>query len=195
MTGKQDTAPTLVELFDGGEVKLLLDPAWGAENEDDAEPPPDAILGGWAVTADGMWTRFRSNPDYRPRSADAPLDPVDAVLRAMARGVGEDLTDDLTSTLFDTVFGVAVDEKNVALVRSAPDGVSSVLATTAYGHRALLDVPGWVEVTLPQLAAALPETGVDVLLNPGSPAAMRVRADVIRATAESPDGVLDAEKR
>ncbi|RSN39716.1 hypothetical protein DMC64_37250 [Amycolatopsis sp. WAC 04197] len=195
MTEEQGAVPTLAELFDGGEVKLLLDPTWVAENDDEAEPPPEAVMGGWAVTADGMWTRFRSNPGYRPRSADAPLDPVDGVLRAMAREPGEDLTNDLTSTLFDTVFGVAVDERNVALVRAAPDGVPSVLVTTAYGHRSHLDVPGWVEVTLPQLAAALPDSGVDVLLNPGSPAAMRVLAEVIKATAETTDGILSAGAR
>ncbi|UOZ06973.1 type VII secretion system-associated protein [Amycolatopsis sp. WQ 127309] len=178
-------------LFADGQLQLLLDPSW-TESEEAPNPPVEAIVGGWAITGEGLRSRFCSNPGYRPSSPYAALDPVDGVLRVLVRG-GDDaetITPHLPPALFDTVLAIAVDEQGVALVRSAPDGAPSVLVATAYGHRALLDVPGWLDVTLHDLAAALPEKGVDVLLNPGAPASMRVPADVVRDIVNAPDGEL-----
>jgi hypothetical protein len=71
----------------------------------------------------------------------------------------------------------------VALVRPAPDGVPSVLVATSFGHRRVADVPHWADITVRQLARALPAQGVDVLLNPGAPASMRLLADAVREIA------------
>lgn len=43
-----------------------------------------------------------------------------------------------------------------------------------------MNVPGWREVTLVELAETLPPEGVDVLLNPGAPASMRLAAAAVR---------------
>lgn len=159
---------------------LLIDSEW-APSEEAPSPPMDAVVGAWLVNPDGVRGAFQPNPAYRPSKPDSPLDPVDAVLGLLARGeIGADL---LPSVLCDVMFSVAVDEQGIAIVRPAPDGVPSVLVTSSYGHRDRVDAAGWRNVTLTQLASALPAQGVDVLLNPGAPASMRVLADVVRAAA------------
>jgi hypothetical protein len=157
---------------------LLIDQAW-QPTEEQPDPPIEALLGAWLVDADGQPGRFQPNPIYRRLSPDSPLDPAEAVLRQLAEtGTG---ADDLLSVLDTTTLGIAVDEQGVALVRPAPDGVPSVLVATAFGHRrAVADVPRWTDITLRQLAKALPEHGVDVLLNPDAPASMRLQANAIR---------------
>jgi hypothetical protein len=108
---------------------------------------------------------------------------VDAVLRALAGG--EDVADRLPVVLRDTVLGIATAGDGTALVRPAPDGVPSVQVATAHGHRARVgDAVRWLDVTVEELAAALPPHGVDVLLNPGSPASMRLLADAVRELAQ-----------
>jgi len=163
---------------------LLIDPTW-VRTEEAPEPPVGSVLGAWPVTAAGGRGRFQANPIYQPATADSPLDPVDAVLRLLARNATG--ADELRSVLRDVMLAVALDDRGVALVQPAPDGVPSVLVTTAPGHRKRLDVPGWQDMTVEQLAAALPAQGVDVLLNPGAPASMRVLAAVIRSTADGTD--------
>lgn len=171
--------PTPGEPDEGG-LLLLIDPGWSS-TEDTSIPPAEVLLGAWVVTADGERGPFQPNPVYRPAGQDSPLDPVDAVLRRLAQG--EQAADLLPSVLRDVTVAIAVDDEGVALVRPAPDGVPSVLVTTSFGHRTRLDVPGWANLTIGQLADALPESGVDVLLNPGGPAAMRVHAGSVRAIA------------
>jgi hypothetical protein len=162
------------------ELLILVDTRWEA-SEGEPDPPVEAVLGAWPVTAGGARGRFESNPVYRPSTPESPLDPLDAVLRAATEDKA--FVEHLPAALRDVVLSIAVDEQEVALVRPAPDGVPSVLVTTAHGHRSRLDVPRWLDVTLSELAAALPAQGVDVLLNPGSAASMRVLADAIRDTA------------
>ncbi|WP_410604749.1 type VII secretion system-associated protein [Amycolatopsis sp. lyj-90] len=164
------------------QVLLLLDPAFELSDEQEGIPP-HVILGAWQVDEAGEPSRFHPNPEYRPNSPDSPLDPVDAVLRALAGG--EDVADHLSVVLQDSVLAIAVDEDGTAVVRSAPDGVAVVLVTTSYGHRpqAGRDLR-WLDVTLEELAEALPSQGVDVLLNPDSPASMRVLAQAIRTMAD-----------
>jgi hypothetical protein len=163
-----------------GGLLLLIDSEW-APTEEAPDPPMEALLGAWLVKPDGVRGRFQPNPVYRPSNPDSPLDPVDAVLGLLARG--EIGADQLPAVLCDVVFGVAVDERGIAIVRPAPDGVPAVVVTTAYGHRDRVGAAGWRDVTLAQLADALPARGVDVLLNPGASASMRVLADAIRAAA------------
>jgi len=163
-----------------GGLLLLIDSGW-APTDEAPDPPMEAVVGAWLVNPDGVRGRFQPNPVYRPSEPDSPLDPVDAVLGLLAQGqIDADL---LPAVLRDVMFGVAVDEQGSAIVRPAPDGAPAILVTTSYGHRARVDADGWLDVTLVQLAAALPATGVDVLLNPGAPASMRVLADAVRAAA------------
>ncbi|TVT57823.1 type VII secretion system-associated protein [Amycolatopsis rhizosphaerae] len=164
---------------------LVIDPLWTSSPEE-PDPPVTAIAGAWEYTAEGLRGRFQPNPVYRPTSPDSPLDPVDEVLRRLARDGGG--ADDLPSALRTTMLGIAVDERGVALVRPAPDGLDAVLVTTAPGHRTRVPAPAWRDVTLERLAAALPAKGVDVLLNPGAPASMRVPADGIREIAAGERG-------
>ncbi|WP_424186991.1 type VII secretion system-associated protein [Actinokineospora sp. G85] len=157
---------------------LLIDTAWESTDAE-PDPPMTAVLGAWPIT-DGQRGRFQPNPVYAPSTPDSPLDPVDAVLRAASRG---EPADDLPRLLRDAVLGVAVDAEGDVLVGAAPDGVPSVVVTTAPGHRAPVDAAGWLRADVLWLAEALPERGIDVVLNLGGPAAMRVPAEVIRSIA------------
>ncbi|WP_410586391.1 type VII secretion system-associated protein [Amycolatopsis sp. lyj-23] len=161
---------------------LLLDPAFSS-GDGEQDVPVEAVLGAWLVDEVGEPSRFHPNPWYRPGSSDSPLDPVDAVLRALAKG--DDVADHLPVVLRDAVLGIATDDAGTAVVRPAPDGVPSVQVTTSYGHRVGFgeDVR-WLDVTVEELAEALPPRGVDVQLNPGSPASMRLVAEAVRALAE-----------
>ena len=164
---------------------LLLDPEFRMD-EEQPDLPPHVVLGAWIVNETGAPSRFHPNPAYRPSTPGSPLDPVDAVLRALADG--QDVADQLSAVLRDTVLGIATDEQGSALIKPAPDGVPSVQVATSFGHRARVeDDVRWLDVTVEELADALPQHGVDVLLNPGSPASMRVLADAIRAAAEAED--------
>lgn len=163
------------------QLLLLFDPAFAVSDEQ-TDVPTHVILGAWLVDEAGNPSRFHPNPEYRPSTPDSPLDPVDAVLRALADG--QDVADELSVVLRDSVLGIATGEGGTAVVRPAPDGVPSVQVTTSYGHRASVgDDVRWLDVTVEELAEALPQQGVDVQLNPGSPASMRVLADAIRTMA------------
>ncbi|EWC60580.1 hypothetical protein UO65_4127 [Actinokineospora spheciospongiae] len=157
---------------------LLIDNEWRSTAAE-PDPPVSAVLGAWPVT-DGTRGRFQPNPVYQPSSPDSPLDPVDAVLREAARGGS---ADELPALLRDAVLGIAVDEEGNAVVGPTPDGAHAVLVTTAPGHRPRVDAPHWFPVDVRQLAESLPEQGIDVLLNPGGPAAMRMPAEVVRSIA------------
>ncbi|MER7078172.1 hypothetical protein SAMN02982929_05334 [Saccharopolyspora kobensis] len=157
---------------------FLIDPAWSG---DPRQPPREAVVGGWHVDADGTTGRFHANPDYVPSSPDSPTDPVDAALHLAARG--ELAAEQLLSVLRDAVFGIAIDDAGDPVVAPAPDGVASMLATTAPAHRERVQVAGWRDATTAELARALPDEGVDVLINPGSAASMRVLAGAVRKAA------------
>jgi hypothetical protein len=159
----------------------LIDPAWQEQNTG-GRPPVEAVVGGWLVAADGTTGRFNANPDYAPSSPDSPTDPVDATLRLVTKGEAE--TDALLATLREAVFGVAVDAEQNPVIASAPDGVPSVLVTTAPAHRHRVEVEGWQEVTAAELAEVLPEQGVDVLINPGAMASMRILASALKSAVE-----------
>lgn len=171
---------------------LLTDTEWNAQSADD-EPPAERVLGGWATWADGSWGRFRANPAYEPATPDSPTDPVDAVLRLLTQdGHG---ADELLSVLEDTALEIALDADGVALVDEAPDGKPSVLVTTAPLHRDRVQAAGWRATDVHEIAGALPESGIDVLLNPNSPASMRVDADALRGFLAEPDPAVQGEVR
>ncbi|GAB3733865.1 hypothetical protein GCM10027598_58860 [Amycolatopsis oliviviridis] len=166
-----------------GKLMLLVDPAFEAAEEHAEGPPVDAVMGGWQVGDAGERGRFQPNPYYRPRSAESPFDPVDAVLRALS--TGKAVSDQLIPVLRDGVLGIAVDGAGTAVLRSAPDGVPCVQVTSSFVARARSGHDGaWKDTTVDELAATLPARDVDVLLNPGTTAAMRVVADVIRTAAD-----------
>ncbi|GLY46804.1 type VII secretion system-associated protein [Lentzea sp. NBRC 102530] len=159
------------------QLLLLIDPAQDPEQE----PPWESVLGAWPVDADGVRGRFQPNPIYQPSVPDGPLDPVDAVLRAMLSD--DEAVQELKPALRDVLLSIAVDETSTALVRPGPDGGAVVLVATAHGHRAHVESPAWLDVTVEELAKALPAGGVDVLINSGSPASLRLSADAIRDAA------------
>ncbi|MEV0055426.1 type VII secretion system-associated protein [Saccharopolyspora shandongensis] len=157
---------------------FLIDPAWQAQGGDPQRPPRQAVVGGWHVEADGTTGRFHANVDYLPSGPDSPTDPVDATLRLVNKG--EATADALLATLREAVFGIAVDEADNPVVAPAPDGVASMLVTTAPAHRKRVRVAGWREASASELVGALPTEGVDVLINPGSRASMRILAGALR---------------
>jgi hypothetical protein len=165
---------------------ILVDPAFEPSAEM-PDPPPESIVGGWEVAHEGARGRFRPNPVHVPSSPDVPSDPVDAVLRLLASGESDG--EDLLAALGEVDLGIAVDGEGQVVVVPAPDGVPCVLATTAPRHRAAAAHPpvaNWHEVPLAEVAAALPDEGVDVLLNPRGPAPMRITAAAVREAAQQP---------
>ncbi|GAA1991462.1 type VII secretion system-associated protein [Amycolatopsis minnesotensis] len=168
------------EATEQARVWALVDPGWTATDEV-PEPPIEALVGAWPLAPDGGRGLFQPNPGYRPSTPDSPLDPVDAVIGAIARDEAD--AEQLPALLREVTFGVAVDDQGVVIVRPAPDGVPSALVTTSHGHRDRVAAAGWLTVSLAELADALPDQGVDVLLNPGAPNSLRLLADAVRATA------------
>jgi hypothetical protein len=169
---------------------FMIDPAWQPREEDD-EPPVEAVVGGWYVEADGTTGLFRPNPVYEPSQPDFPTDPVDAALQLLVRG--ETDGDEVLSSMHDVLFGIALDDDGSAVVTPAPDDVPSVLVTTSPPHRARVNTENWAEVTVAELAEALPEEGVDVLLNPGAPASMRVLASAVKRSVREPASAVDTQ--
>lgn len=160
-----------------GQFVLVVDPAWEPASPDD-EPPPEAVVGGWYFDAEGKHQRFQANPDYRPSRPGSPTDPVDAEMQLVVRGGADGAT--LIEVMRDALFGVALDEEGLAIVAPAPDNVPSVLVTTAAVHRERVQAADWAELGLTEIVAALPDRGVDVLLNPGAPASMRLEGAILK---------------
>lgn len=168
-----------------GQFVLVVDPAWEPASPDD-EPPAEAVVGGWYFDDEGEPARFQANPAYRPSRPGSPTDPVDAEMQQVVRGGADGST--LIEVMRDAVFGVALDEEGLAIVAPAPDNVPSVLVTTAAVHRERVQAADWAETGLAEIVEALPDSGVDVLLNPGAPASMRLEGAILkRALAEGDD--------
>ncbi|WP_433574643.1 type VII secretion system-associated protein [Nocardia brasiliensis] len=151
---------------------VLLDPSWTG-----SDPPAEAIVGGWMVARDGGIGPFQPNPRYVPADESVPTDPIDALLRAAADGaaVGEQLV----TTIRASVVLIACDEKNQPIVMHAPDSVPSVLVATAERHTVRPMTDRWWPVVGERLPRFVPH-GVDVLLNPSSPARFRLLTEALR---------------
>ncbi|WP_308816783.1 type VII secretion system-associated protein [Pseudonocardia alni] len=167
-------------------IAYLVDPAWRPTPEQ-SHPDPARIVGAWILRADGCVEGFQTNPDYVPADPGSPTDPVDAVLQILALDRADGLRpEDETLELLDTVLlearlGVALDETGVAVVRPAPGG-GVVPVVTAAAHRdRVTGVASWRETTAAELAAALPAEGVDVVVNPDSPAPALIPAATLRS--------------
>ncbi|MFD9959695.1 type VII secretion system-associated protein [Amycolatopsis sp. NPDC058986] len=161
---------------------FMVDPSWKPV-EKDAEPPIAAVVGGWYVDDDGVTGLFHANPRYVPSEPNLPTDPVDAALHLTVSGKVD--SDELLKTLPQIVYGVGLDADGTPVVAPAPDGRPSVLVTTAPAHRARVRVASWLEVTMAELAEALPDEGVDVLLNPGAPNSVRLLAGAVKESVAS----------
>ncbi|KAA5829173.1 type VII secretion system-associated protein [Saccharopolyspora hirsuta] len=160
---------------------FLIDPS---RQQRSGQPPRSAVVGGWYVEPDGTTGRFHANPDYEP-GPDSPTDPLDAALRLAARG--ELQAEQLLAVLGEAAFGIAVDDAGAPVVAPAPDGVPTVLVTSAPAHRARVQVAAWRDATAAELSQVLSAEGVDALINPGSTASMRILAEALRrATAQVP---------
>jgi hypothetical protein len=160
-----------------GQWIILVDPAWRAPAPG-VRPPVEAVVGGWLVAADGSYGGFHANAGYLPSNPDSPTDPVDATLRLVARG--EAGVDALLAALRDATVAVAIDQHASPVIDQSPDGVPSVLVTTAAVHRHRVRVQEWMDIPTARLGEWLPEQGVDVLLNPGAPTSIRLSAEVFR---------------
>ncbi|SDY29060.1 hypothetical protein SAMN05216215_102362 [Saccharopolyspora shandongensis] len=185
----EDETPGTAPVAEGEPVDqwvVLIDPEWEPEQEQQ-QPPETAIVGSWYMDSDGSLRDFRPNRAYEPSSPDSPTDPVDATLRLVMRG--ELAVPELLASLPGSHLVIGLDEENIPIVTRAPDGKPSVLVLTAYAHAQRLTVPVWAEATAEELADALPEEGVDVLLNPGAPASTRIGAqefrDAVRGTGDN----------
>jgi hypothetical protein len=155
---------------------VLLDPGWQPETEGQ-QAPPAAVVGGWMLDEAGKPGPFQPNPGYLPGDESTPTDPTDAVLRLLI--AGQDVGDQVVPTVRDAVLEIAVDDQDQPMVSQAPDGKPSVLVATAPVHKQRLDVQRWwpvVGTNLPEIVPA----GVDILLNPGSPASFRLSTDALR---------------
>ncbi|MFI9009975.1 type VII secretion system-associated protein [Actinosynnema sp. NPDC053489] len=157
---------------------LLMDPAWQPEREDEA-PPVRAVVGLWPVDPDGVVGRFRTNPSYEPSDPDSPSDPLDAVLRLLMRGEAE--SDQLRLLLRDSLFDLAMNGDGRPLVMRSPDDVPCVVVATSEPHRRRVSSPDWRRLDLADLVDLLADD-LDVLINPGGPAAVRLLGDFMRRT-------------
>ncbi|PKW00242.1 hypothetical protein ATK30_0337 [Amycolatopsis echigonensis] len=158
-------------------VMTMIDPSW-EPSEDGELPPLEAVVGGWFVDRHGDVERFEPNPAYQPSRPGSPTDPVDAAVGLVVHGKLD--AGELVAVMRHAVFAVAVDENRDAVVAPAPDGVPSLLVATAPAHQQRVDVAGWIGLTFDHLAAILPAEDVDVLLNPGAPASVRVDAGALK---------------
>jgi hypothetical protein len=157
-----------------GEWVFVVDPLW----TEGSPPPMEAVVGGWYVDAGGMTRRFHPNPEYVPIAPGSPTDPVDATMRLVRQG--EVTAEEFLSTLGEVSLGMALDSDGEPFLAESPDGEPCLLVTTAPAHRTGLDVSGWLELSIGELAEVLPDEGIDVLLNPGAPVSMRLLASTVK---------------
>ncbi|GAA2491437.1 hypothetical protein Ahu01nite_028810 [Winogradskya humida] len=171
-------------------VFLLMDPEW--QPVDDADTPPfEAVVGLWPLAADGAVGRFRSNPEYQPTNENSPSDPIDALLRLALRGDAE--MEQLQLVLRDSLVDQAMNGDGRPLIGKSPDDVPCVILSTSTPHRRRIASPDWRRAGLEDVVATLPD-GVDVLLNPGGPATVRLTGEFIRATVDMNDDELEAAR-
>ncbi|MFD0784466.1 type VII secretion system-associated protein [Micromonospora azadirachtae] len=160
---------------------LLLDSDWTpppeADDRSGAVPPVESIVGGWLVDDDGTVGPFEPNPLYLPSGPDAPTGPVDAAAKLVVAGRAE--ADLVLLAMRDSLTEVAVDDEDDIIVAPAPDGVPCVLVATGAADQLRVEAAGWRQVSSAELVELLPD-GVDVLLNPGGPASMRLFAGALR---------------
>jgi hypothetical protein len=180
------STPTEPDPSTGTDLLVLVDP--GAEADEDGSVATEHVIGGWEVGADGRTGRFVPNAGHVPSGPDVPSDPVDAALRGLADG--DTGAEDVITALADVDLAIGHDVDGDVVVVADPERDPYVLAATAPRHRetaaaAATDLPvvEWRLCTIAELAEALPEQGVDVLLNPLGPAPVHLTAVAVRDAA------------
>lgn len=153
---------------------VLVDPHWQSAGCPQA-PPPEAIIGGWLLDKEGNPGLFQPNPQYVPAD-DKPSDPVDAVMRLVARGA--DIGSEIIFAVRDGVVEIGCDADDQPLIGCAPDGAACVVVVTAAVHKRGIDVEHWNPIPGAQLPQIVPE-GVDIMLNPGSPVALQLCTEAL----------------
>ncbi|PRY38968.1 type VII secretion system-associated protein [Umezawaea tangerina] len=157
---------------------LLIDPAWTPAGENDV-PPLESVVGLWPVEEDGKPGKFRPNPEYLPSDDNSPSDPLDAVLRLVVQGRAE--AEHIQLLLRDSLFDLALNGDGRPLITKSPDDVPCVVVATGEAHRRRIGSPDWQRIEIHELVVALAD-GVDVLVNPGGPASVRLTGDFLRDT-------------
>ncbi|WP_063838569.1 type VII secretion system-associated protein [Micromonospora haikouensis] len=173
---------------DAAHYFLLMDPAWEPEPGEEV-PPLEVVVGGWPVTDGGDIGAFRANPGYVPSDENAPTDPLDAVLRLVMSHRAD--AEQLQLVLRDSVLDIGMDGDGRPLVARSPDGVPCVVVATGPAHRARSAPPAWRRGDLDDLVTLLVD-GVDVLVNPGGPAATRLTGEFVRETVLMTDAEVSA---
>jgi hypothetical protein len=167
---------------------LLMDPEWEPEGDEEV-PPIEAVIGLWPLDAQGSVGRFRSNPEYRPRYENSPADPTDALLRLAMRG--DATMEQLQLILRDSLYDLALNGDGRPLIIKSPDDVPCVVIATSGAHRDRVSSPDWTRVDLMGLTERLAD-GIDVFLNPGGAASVRLTGSFIRETVMMSDEELAA---
>ncbi|MDT5032344.1 MAG: hypothetical protein QOC94_2515 [Actinoplanes sp.] len=157
---------------------LLMDPAWKPTTDADV-PPMSAIIGLWPLEDDGKVGQFRTNPEYEPQDEKSPSDPIDAVLRLLVAGAAE--MEQVQLMLRNSLFDLAMNGDGRPLIVTSPDDVSCAVLTTGEPHRLRVSAPDWRRTDLEGLVSLLAD-GIDVFVNPGGPAAVRLTGHFIRKT-------------
>ncbi|MGW6449809.1 type VII secretion system-associated protein [Lentzea sp. NPDC055074] len=157
---------------------LLVDPAWQPRGDEDL-PPIEAVVGLWPVEDGGTLGRFRANPRHVPSDEDAPTDPLDAVLRLALHSRAS--AEQVQLMVRDSLFDLAMNGDGRPLILRSPDDVPCAVIATGEAHRTRVESPGWRRIDLDELVVSLAD-GVDVLVNPGGPAAVRLAGDFLRDT-------------
>ncbi|WP_435823025.1 type VII secretion system-associated protein, partial [Micromonospora haikouensis] len=173
---------------DAAHYFLLMDPAWEPEPGEEV-PPLEVVVGGWPVTDGGDIGAFRANPGYVPSDENAPTDPLDAVLRLVMSHRAD--AEQLQLVLRDSALDIGMDGDGRPLVARSPDGVPCVVVATGPAHRARSAPPAWRRGDLDDLVTLLVD-GVDVLVNPGGPAATRLTGEFVRETVLMTDAEVSA---
>lgn len=154
-----------------GDWFVLPAPSW-----DSAAPPstipPESIVGGWPMQADGRIGPFQPNPGYLPADNSTPSDPIDAILRLVSAGES-DLGDELVTMLGHSVIEIGCDENYSPQIGASPNSPQCIVAATAEVQKRLVDVAHWVPVLGHQLPQIVPP-GVDIVLNPTGTAPFRL---------------------
>lgn len=163
---------------------LLMGPTWQGGPPGDGPPPTECVVGGWPLGETGEPGLFRANPGYVPPDPSAPTDPVDAVLRLLVARQAD--PERLRWPLRGAEFQLALDACGEPIVMRVPGAGAFVMIATAEAHRLRVRADAWRQVDLVALAAVVGD-GVDVLINPGGPAAARVVNAFIRDAASVDD--------
>ena len=106
-------------------------------------------------------------------------DPLDALVRDAM--LGDAPMEQLQVLLREAPLGLAMNGDGRPLVVRSFDDRPCLIVTTSAPHRESTFAPQWRNVELAELVELLPD-GIDVLINPGGPAPVRLAGDFIWQT-------------